>query len=162
MLGVRVKAVGVLAVLVASSACFTYQPVEIADLRPELEVRARVSAQFAEETAEFIGREERLLEGIVESTNGEGLMLLVPVVTAFERRGGSLNQRLTIPRSHLLEVELKERDNTRTALVVGVVAAIGGGILIQQLTSDERASTDPIRDPPDEDWIIRIPIRIGW
>ncbi len=148
--------------VLAASACYSYQPIEIDEIAPQTEVRARVSARFAEENAPILGREQRLLEGAVEAVNGDGLMLLVPVVSQFERRGGGLNQRLTIPGPDLLEVEMKERDNLRTGIVVGLVSAIGGAIIYQAITGDETAANDPIRDPPDEDRVIRIPISIRW
>ncbi len=153
-----VAALGVL----ASSACYTYQPIELGEVAPQTEVRARVRAAFAEESAEVLGREERLLEGSVELSGPTELMLLVPVVSALDRRGGTLNQRLAIPRDQIIELELKRRDRTRTALLLGVLGVIGSSLVVAAVTGDERASNDVPDTGPTEDWTIRIPLRLGW
>ena len=157
---------GVCALLGATllSACYTYQPVEIADLTPELEVRTRVSGAEADRLSEFLGTNERVFDGTVEEVNASNLLLRVPVVSSIERgpRGGGLNQRIEVTRSGVVEVEVKELDRQRTGIVAGALTVIVGALVIRQLNQDQGGGDVNPPPPPPEDRGLRFPLRLRW
>ena len=50
--------------------------------------------------------------------------------------GRTPNQRVSIGRGELLELEVRKLDRTRTGLIVGATAAVAGSILIKSLRGD--------------------------
>ncbi|MCA9738577.1 MAG: hypothetical protein R3E98_12050 [Gemmatimonadota bacterium] len=146
-----------LALAALGTGCYTYRPVELAEVRPNTEIRARVSAQEAARLAEVLGgRERRELDGRVVEAGAEGVTLDVAVVSSVERGGDALRQRLELTPDRILEVEVRELSQSRTGALLGI--ALGGGValLVSQLHggAGERPPGIP---PPSE---MRIPFRI--
>ena len=142
------------------SACYTYQPIEIADLTPELEVRTRVSGAEADRLSEFLGSDDRVIEGTVADLGANSFLLVVPVVSSIERggRGGGLSQRVEMQKSGVIEVEVKELDRTRTGIVAGVLGVAIGAMVIRQLNQDQGGGENPVPPSPPEDTVFRFPI----
>ncbi len=145
------------------SACYTYRPVEIADLAPQLEVRARVTGAESDRLSEILGSDDRVIEGTIEEIDANNLLLLVPVVSAFDRtRGGALSQRINVARSGVVEVELKQLDRARTGVMFGAITAVIGALVLRQLNQDQGGGDNPVPPPPPEDGVLRFPIRLRW
>ena len=146
------------------SACYTYQPIEMADLRPNLDVRTRVSGAEADRLNEFLGSDERVVDGTIDDLTADNLLLRVSVVTAIDRGspGGALSQRVEIPRSSVVEVEVKELDRRRTGFMAGTLTAIVGILVLRQLNQDQGGGDVIPPPPPPEDRGIRFPIRLLW
>jgi hypothetical protein len=109
-----------------------------AQVQPGLDVRVRVAAGSASQYSSVVGGEGRVLDGrVLENTNGDlvvGVSSVSPVTatTAVSDPTGRLFQRVSVPRDALLEVEVRRLDRTRTALVVGVLAAATAAVAITQ------------------------------
>ena len=124
------------------SGCYTFQPVGIADLQPEMQVRARLSATQAEEVAELLPGDDRLIEGTVLENDLQRLLLLVPVANANRRgRFETLNQRLGLPHDGLLEVELRTLDRWRTGSLTAAGAFVIGYVLYKTLSGGSSGNT---------------------
>ncbi|MEZ4415970.1 MAG: hypothetical protein R3E10_09445 [Gemmatimonadota bacterium] len=146
-----------LALTLVYAGCYTYRPVELTDLAPRAEVRARISAAEAERLAEVLGgNERRELDGTVVETGATGLTLDVPVVSSVERRGEALNQRVSLTPNQVLEVELKELNRTRTGTVVALILGTGLAVFIAQLHGGPGEGPPP----PGGEVDMRIPLRI--
>lgn len=146
------------------TACYTYQPIEIAELTPELEVRTRVTGAEADRLSDVLGSDDRVIEGTVQELQGDNLLLLVPVVSAIDRgRGGDLNQRVELPRAGLVEVDVKRLDRQRTGILLGTVTAVVGALVIRQLNQDQGGGDVVDPPPPPEDRVFRLPLtfRLG-
>jgi hypothetical protein len=127
-------------------ACYTYAPIEPAALTPGQSLRARISGAHADQIAPLLGRSDaRLLTGRLIANDGDALVVEVPT-TERAAVGGvfqTLNQRVTIPRVSILELESRTLDRKRTTLasIAGVVAL--GVILVQTHVIDPGGSRMP-------------------
>lgn len=146
------------------SACYTYRPIEMAELTPNLEVRTRLSGAEADRLSEFLGSDDRVIEGHIDELSGNTLLLLVPVVSSIERggRGGSLNQRIEVARSGVVEVEVKELDRRRSGVAAGAITAIVGILVIRQLNQNQGGGDNPVPPPPPEDRRLGFPLFLKW
>lgn len=120
------------------SACFSYLPIEPGEVEPGLAVRARVSAAAAARIAPLLGATDaRRLDGTLVTQSADTLIVEVPTVLVDTREfGRTPNQRVSIPRGDLLELEVRRLDRFRTIAVAGTVAAIVGGVLVKSLTGE--------------------------
>jgi hypothetical protein len=143
--------------------CYTYHPVGQADLRPEMPVRAHLSPSQAAELAEYLPSEaDRLIEGTVVENGRDELMLLVPVTTANVRGvREKLNQRLGIPFDGIVEIEHKELDRGKTAVISVGGVILTGLFLFETLGPGFGGGNSGSEGPRPEDSIILIRIPIG-
>jgi hypothetical protein len=128
--------------------CYHYTPIQLEEVRPTQEVRARVSLEQAERLEEILppGRDPRILEGRVVGLQSQALLLDVAVASAVQGvRVESFRQRVDLPLSQLLEVERKELDRWRTGLLLAGAAVVLGSILFVTVIDPggDRSPTDP-------------------
>jgi len=141
----------VLAVL-GLTGCHTFQPVSYDQVAPGSIVRARVTGEWSDSIAEVLRSDSRVVEGTVVDKPG-GDRMLVEVTVQNELRGiqfQSLRQRVALPRSAFVELELKELDRGRTVGVAALAAGAVAAFVIQQLTKDTGGSTLPGPGGPNE------------
>lgn len=140
-----------LAILPFLPGCYTYQSVSSAQLREGMEVRASLSAEYAESLSDVLPAGRRILQGRVEDIGGSGgdeLLLAVPV--AAEQNGvvGSrLQQRVSLRFSEIFEVEQRQLDQTRSLLLAGGVIAVVSAIVVRQVTQGGSGKTDQVGGP---------------
>ncbi len=128
--------------ILCSAGCYSFQPLEIADLEPDMEVRARLSRTHAEELRELFPLNGSLIQGTVLEADETRLLLLAPVGNA-TRRGEvqTLNQRLEIAQQDLLEIELRTLDRWKTGALSAAGAFALGYILIETLSGGGSGNT---------------------
>ncbi len=147
----------------AAVGCYTYQPIALDEIRPSMDVRARLSAERAEAIAQAHPIAGREIDGAVLESNSEELVILVPLRQATAVRAEqSIATPLGIPNQDLLEVELKKLDWTKTgAIVAGGVALVA--LMISTDIGGGGGGGDDPGDPPDpQDAIIPFRISIPW
>jgi len=121
------------------AGCFSYLPVtEPGQLAPGLSVRARVSPIAAARIGPLLGsRDARLLDGTLITNSTDTLIVEVPTVMADAREfGRTPNQRVSILKNELLELEVRRMDRMRTMAVAGTAAIVVGSILIKSLRGE--------------------------
>lgn len=149
----RASALGLL--LPFLGGCFAYVPVDVGQIQPEDDVRARLSASLAGELDPMLLRDARVLEGRVIETGG-ALIIEVPVVSDLRgSRVEALHQRVRVPITEITEAELRSLDRTRTGLFVGGGLAVTLAIVIHQLTRE--SGGDP-RTPGPDPTELRVPV----
>lgn len=118
--------------------CFTYVPVEPGTVAPGLEVRARVSPAASARIAPLLGATEaRRLDGKVVTRDGDTLIVEVPTVLLDTREfGRTPNQRVSIPRGDLVELEVRKLDRWRTGAILGSAAVVLGVTLTKALKGE--------------------------
>jgi len=135
--------------LLLSTACYTYAPLDPASAQPGTEVRARVSARSAEQIATLLGTTDaRLLTGTVVRAGPDTLLVEVPTAARVASAGGTvtLHQRIGLARPDVLELEQRTFSRARTTIVVGAAALVASSYLLKTLVFDrgrERVPTDP-------------------
>lgn len=121
------------------AACYTYAPIDLASVPPGSSVRARVSGATADQLEPLLGiPDARLLNGIVIESRADTMILEVPTVLRTDVGGATqtLHQRVSIPRSGLLELEARKLDRFRTVAVVGGSTVLVGAFVIKSLIAD--------------------------
>lgn len=138
----------VLFALLLSGGCYTYAPLDPARAAPGLQVRARITGTQAEQIAPLIGvTDARVLSGTIVH-GGDTLIVEVPSGARIATAGviQSLNQRVSVPRAAIVELESRTLNRGRTAAVAGVAIVVVGSYLVKALIIDpgrERSPIDP-------------------
>lgn len=138
--------------VLALQACYTHAVVQPDQIALGSSVQARISAAEAERLAPAMGVESRVLRGEVIDVHADGVMLEVGRRAS---TGQWLAQRVTIPRSDILEMEIRELDRVRTFGLITGVAVLGGIAAYSQFEGSSSGTGGPPR-PGGEN--VRIPI----
>ena len=128
-----------LSLLLFTTGCFSYIPVtSVSDVGPGISVRARVSPTASARIAPLLGATDaRLLDGTLISQSADTLIVEVPIVMQDAREfGHTPNQRVSIPRGDLIELEVRRLDRLRTGAIAGGAAIVIGGILVNSLRGE--------------------------
>ena len=129
------RAKSLLLLLPFCTACYTYAPVELNSVTPGTMVRARIAADQIDRVEPLVGRSSRVLDGVLVDAGRDTLLIEVPAATRTTTGGGIqvLNQRLSIPRSGVTEVELKKLSRGRTMGLIAAGTVAIGYIIIDAL-----------------------------
>lgn len=101
-------------------------------------VRARVSTAASARIGPLLGSTDaRRLDGTLIAQSPDTLIVEVPTVMLDAREfGRTPNQRVSILRAELLEIEVRRIDRPRTAVVAGSAAIVIGTILVKALKGE--------------------------
>lgn len=156
-----VKRVGLMALLVFASGCYTYMPIRPADAVVDARVRATVGPEVAEELAPAFRGATTQLMGALVGRDATSIMLDVPVYSGASGMSRTpVNNRVRIPLDDLVSLESRTLSKGRTAAVVGaLVAGVTTGFVV--LTGDEKGNDKP-KTGTDNAIRIRIPIGFGF
>ena len=141
------------------SGCFTYIPIDPGEVEPGLDVRARVNSTASARIAPLIGSTDaRRLDGKLITRAGDTLIVEVPTVMLHNREfGRTPNQRVSIPRGELVELEVRKMDRWRTMGIVGGAAVVLGVTLTNALKGEP--GKEPLPGGGGTDAIV---FRISW
>jgi hypothetical protein len=154
----RIAACGFVVLL--TSGCYAYTPVDLHQIRVDDDVRARVTTEHARELDPILMRDARVVEGRVLEVGRVGQEFLIQVPVHSEFRGTAahtLSQRVHVPYSEIAAVELRTFDRTRTGLLAGGGLAVAVGVVIRAFTRQSGGDTRPDPGTPDE---LRMPVRL--
>ena len=146
--------------LVGLAGCYSYATIDPGMIQPGTGVRARINAQTADQLEPLLGMETRILTGTVIATASDTLIIEVPTAarTASGGRIVALRQRVSVPRSGLLELESRTLNRGRTTLVaVGTTAAVTALVIGSYVYGPGRDKPPTGNGGPD----LRIPIKRG-
>lgn len=122
----RTVRVSALLATLAASSCFSYHVVSPDEVSPGQDVRLRLTVEESARYQDLRLADPRLLEGELISAGGAEILVRASIGAGDPTRGTRvLVQDVSVPRSGILEVELRELDKTKTGLLVG-----GGGAVI--------------------------------
>jgi hypothetical protein len=142
--------------------CYHYVPVQPDALRPNEEVRVRITESAATRLVKEFGAYTGELEGQLSMEGSDSLS--VSVAIGREYRGMALEnarQTLFLGRSEVLDVRRRQLARAKTALTTaGVLTAFGLLVnTIVQLSDDNPVDDNPPPPPPEFRALIRIPFR---
>ena len=147
------------ATLLVLSGCFSYIPARPGEVEPGLDVRARVSPTAGARIAPLLGATDaRRLDGKLITNGADTIIVEVPTVMLDNREfGRTPNQRISIPRGDLIELEVRKMDRWRTMGIVGGAAVVLGVALTKALKGE--AGKEPLPGGGGTDAIV---FRIAW
>lgn len=139
--------------------CFTYIPIEPGNVEPGVDVRARVSPTASARIAPLLGSTDaRRLDGKLITRGADTLVVEVPTVMLHNREfGRTPNQRVSITRGDLVELEVRKLDRWRTMGIVGGAAVVLGVTLTKALKGEP--GKEPLPGGGGTDAIV---FRIAW
>ena len=114
------------------ASCYTYTPLKATELREGEDIRVRVNSTYAKELEPLLGLQDaRVVAGALIKNLPDTLIVEVPTVVQADIGNATqtLRQRVSIPRSELVDLEMRTLDRVRTGTVVAV-ATVGIGVLI--------------------------------
>ena len=156
MISVRLPLVAVLLLCVAG--CHTYRPGTLSELSAGDRVRTLLTVDQHQEFQEYLLGGDRLVEGTVVEANLAELLLEVPVLTVAEGiRVESFSQRLRIPVGGVADVEMRLLDWKRSSALAGVIGAVAGAIIWDQVRRRSRRGTTTPTGPLEGPIVIQIP-----
>ncbi|MDH5589235.1 MAG: hypothetical protein OEZ65_05775 [Gemmatimonadota bacterium] len=141
----------VLCSVVTMSGCYTYVPGEVGEISPPEEVRLRLAPVEAARVSDFLANDTRAIEGRVVESAADSVLLLVPVHS--ELRGNrvtTLNQRVQVARSGVIDVELKQLDRGKTYLTAAAAAGLLAYITVDRLFGPGGSNPNQPGVPPGE------------
>lgn len=158
----RVRRVPILLLsLPALVGCHAYRAGTPEDLRTGTEVRARLSPGEAGRLESLVAPRNRALEGRIEEVDPDSVLLRVTVHN--ELRGArvqTLQQRVRVARSGILDMEVREMDRFRTGILVGGAVAVLTAVAIDRWGGGGEGGDDP-GPPPAEARIPLLRVFIG-
>ena len=139
------------------AACYTYAPIDPAGVGPGAGVRVRVSPAAAGRIAPLLGgADSRVIAGTLIENAPAGMIVEVPTIvpeavgTAFQ----TLNQRVSIARNELIELETRKLDRFRTGTLTGIAAIVVGTAVFKAIKGDPALEKLPGGTSSD----IRVPL----
>ena len=108
------RRIGLTALLLLTSGCFTYAPIEPSAVAPDMTVRVHLAERVSEPR----------IEGKVFEVD-QGRLSILPEV-----RPGEASGPRSLARADISEIEVRSLDTGRTLLVAGAGMAVGIGVLL--------------------------------
>lgn len=144
--------------VIVSSGCYSFRLRPMDQVPEGAEIRARVSGDQAGRLSDLLGSElGRDFTGrFIEWSPSDQAIIEVRQPGA----GTRIFQRVDVPRSEVLEMEVRAFDATKTALVGVPIVGLLSWLIAEQFNEDanRRRGEDP---PIDQQLRIRL-IRFGW
>lgn len=128
------------------TACYAHAPIEPAAVRPGTAVRARVSGAGADRIAPLLGTANaRFVSGRLVETRADTLIVEVPTImqASLAASAERLHQRVSIPRTDLIELETRRLDRFRTTAAVGSAAIVVAAIAVKALRNERGGPGTP-------------------
>lgn len=139
------------AMLAGGSACYTYQPVRIADVPSGTAIRARLTPNEAARIGEILNTEGRYIEGELLERTASGEVVL-KVTSGSNQHPGMMavtHQNVTVAADAIQEVESRRLDTRRTSVVAGVGAAALAVIVRGALAAQKQPEPGPPKGGTD-------------
>jgi hypothetical protein len=147
--------------IIASAGCYHYLPADPGDVPPGTTVRVRVTDAQTRRFENVVPVDRRLIQGKLIEQDSETMLLEVPIQTDLRgNRVETVSQRIDLPRSDVLDLEIRRLDRGKTALVFGVGGA-AGIVLVTRTLVGAFNSTTP-NPPPGTEIVVPLFLRIHW
>ena len=151
--------------IVLSTGCFGYVPGTLDSAPVGAHIRAVLSTEGQIILRDRVGIDDQVLQGELLENGADTVLLAVRSSTITDEFGGQrpLFQRIDVPTSHILRVDVRRTDPVRTGALVGAGAGAAALIIAQVFGDRNPGQLDPSGGGPDErisSWISRLPFSI--
>ena len=149
-------------VLLLLSGCYRYTPIEPSALQTGMSLRARITGAAADQIGPLLGRSDaRVLTGRLIVPGPDTVIIEVPSVLQADVGTSiqTLNQRVSIPRTAIVDVESRTLDRVRTYAVAGGAALVVGGFILRSTVLNPGKDNLPGGQvPPELTFLFRLRI----
>lgn len=151
------------AALLGATACYSYQPIQLSEIKPNTAVRVQLTGMAVEQIRSGSNNEARLLDdfsvtGNVARLTGDSVVISVQTTQSSDAmtRPVTFFQPLSLARSDLRSAEVRRLDRKRTTIAATVLGALSIGAAVYAIANGGEASgTAPSPGGPNE---VRIPL----
>ena len=128
-----------------AASCYSYARIEPTEVQPGVDVRARLTAAAGDHVAPLLGSTPRQLTGKLISEARDTIVIQVPSVTqaAIGSSVQTLHQRVSVPKSGVIEWEIRTLNRPRTYALLGGATAVFAAIMINVLKGDPASERLP-------------------
>jgi len=149
--------------LASSTACYSYQPIQLSEIKPNTSVRVQLTGMAVEQLRSGKNNEARLLEdfsvsGNISRLTGDSVVLSVQTTQSSDAmtRPVTFYQPLPLARSDFRSVEVRKLDRKRTTITSVVLGALAVSAATYAIIHGGEASgTTPPNGGPNE---VRVPL----
>jgi hypothetical protein len=147
--------------IIVSAGCYHYLPVEPGDVPPGSTVRVRVTDAQTRRFENVVPVDGRLIQGKIIEQDPAVLLLEVPILTDLRgNRVETVSQRIDLPRSDVLDMEIRSLDRGKTALVFGVGGVAAVALVTRTLVG--AFNSDNPTPPPGSEIVVPFFLRLRW
>jgi hypothetical protein len=121
----------VLLALPPALGCYSYRPLPLEEVRPELDVRLRVVPDLSAHISQLVGYQLTDVEGTVAQVQDDTLLLTVPGQTAV--LGGTVQrfyQSVAMPLAQVLQARRRQVNPLKTAACIALGVAGGAAMVV--------------------------------
>lgn len=147
------RALATLALAVLLSGCYRYTPARMGSVPAGTEVRLQLSDEGARRMETFTGsRRARVSGELIQWTEDVVVSVGVPASEGMVDR--DLRQRIVVAEDEVVGVEVRERDRTRTAVLVGGAVTLVTTALITAFSGEFGRSGGDEPPPTHEEGVV--------
>lgn len=128
-----------------ATGCYSYARVQPSEIEAGLDVRARLSAAVSDNVAPLLGTAPRLLTGKLVTDAADTVIMEVPTIatTAIGSTVQTLHQRVALPKTGVIEWEIRTLNRPRTYALAGGAAVLFGALLLSALQGEPGSERPP-------------------
>jgi hypothetical protein len=121
-----------------ANGCYSYTRIQVAEVEPGLDVRARLSTATSDHVAPLLGVTPRVLTGRLITEAADTVIMEVPTMTqtSIGSTVQTLHQRVALPKTGVIEWETRTLNRPRTYALAGGAAILFGALLISALQNE--------------------------
>lgn len=141
--------ISLIASAILLAGCYRFTPVPLGTVPPGTEVRIQLSDEGQETLEGFTGSPRSEVGGqLIEWGEDVVLSVRVPAVAGMVDRG--LRSRVSVAANHVIAVDVRERDRTKTAILTGSLIIVAG-VAIAAAISGVFGGNETVIDPGEEE-----------
>ena len=163
----RKAGVLVLCSAVTTTGCYTYQRASLSELKPDMTVRAELTAVAVDRFRNSPNGERRLItgfevDGLVASASADSVIVSVPTSSDTDplARGMVFRQPITLRQADVQRVDLRTLDRRKTAWTSAILTTLGLAAAVYAIRrGGESSGSTPVPGGPNE---VRVPAMLRW
>lgn len=143
-----VRASLVMALAIMASGCVRWVPARVGEVPVGTDIRLRLSEEGAEQLEETTGTGQSEVSGQLLQWGSEVMVSAALQTAGAGANSSSLRQRFVVDEEHIVGVDIRELDRTRTGLFAGTIAVVAGSAIVWVVSKLSGSGTAAPSEPP--------------
>ena len=143
-----VRASLVMALAIMASGCVRWVPARVGEVPVGTDIRLRLSEEGAEQLEETTGTGQSEVSGQLLQWGSEVMVSAALQTAGAGANRSSLRQRFVVDEEHIVGVDIRELDRTRTGLFAGTIAVVAGSAIVWVVSKLSGSGTAAPSEPP--------------
>lgn len=143
-----VRASLVMALAIMASGCVRWVPARVGEVPVGTDIRLRLSEEGAEQLEETTGTGQSEVSGQLLQWGSEVMVSAALQTAGAGANSSNLRQRFVVDEEHVVGVDIRELDRTRTGLFAGTIAVVAGSAIVWVVSKLSGSGTAAPSEPP--------------